>query len=182
MSEQHERSPALDDEAGLRAAYAAHGSELYRMAHRALEDDGLAEEAVQETFLRSWRASDRYDPELSSLRTWLFAIARNVVIDVARSRSSRPRASESEAEHPEDTSKHAAHDPIEGALRSWGVEEGLKRISEEHRKAIVETYYHGRTCAEVAAEAGVPEGTMRSRLFYGLKSLRLSLEEMGWEE
>lgn len=49
MSEQNS-SPALDDEAGLRAAYAAHGAELYRMAHRALNDDGLAEEAVQETF------------------------------------------------------------------------------------------------------------------------------------
>ncbi len=46
----------------------------------------------------------------------------------------------------------------------------------------METYYRGRSCAEVAAEIGVPEGTMRSRLFYGLKSLRLALEEMGWTE
>jgi RNA polymerase sigma-70 factor (ECF subfamily) len=53
------------------------------MAHRALGDAGLAEEAVQETFLRAWRAADRYDPGLSSLRTWLFAIARNVVVDLA---------------------------------------------------------------------------------------------------
>jgi RNA polymerase sigma-70 factor (ECF subfamily) len=173
------RGPVLGDEAGLRAAYAAHGAELYRMARRALNDEGLAEEAVQETFLRAWRAADRYDPELSSLRTWMFAIARNVVIDLSRARSSRPQPTELKAEH---AGRPETHDPIEGALRSWGIEEGLRRISSEHRQAIVETYYRGRSCAEVAAETGVPEGTMRSRLFYGLKSLRLALEERGWTE
>src|SRR3712207_9333201 len=84
-------APSLDSEAGLRAAYDALGSELYRMTYRALNDDGLAEEAVQETFLRAWRAADRYDPKRSSLRTWMFAIARNVTIDLARARSARPQ-------------------------------------------------------------------------------------------
>jgi RNA polymerase sigma-70 factor (ECF subfamily) len=149
------------------------------MAHRALSDGGVAEEAVQETFLRAWRAADRYDPGLSSLRTWLFAIARNVVVDLARARSSRPRPAELGPEH---EGRPEAQDPIEGALRSWGIEEGLRRISGEHRQAIVDTYYRGRSCAEVAAEAGIPEGTVRSRLFYGLKSLRLALEERGWTE
>lgn len=149
------------------------------MARRGLGDAGLAEEAVQETFLRAWRAADRYDPGLSSLRTWLFAIARNVVIDLSRARSSRPRPAEV---GPEQAGSPEAQDPIEDALRSWSIEEGLRRISKEHRQAIVETYYRGRSCAEVAAEAGVPEGTVRSRLFYGLKSLRLALEERGWGE
>src|SRR5215207_2001708 len=84
-------APSLDSEAGLRVAYDVFGSELYRMAHRALNDDGLAEEAVQETFMRAWRAADRYDPKRSSLRTWMFAIARNVTIDLARARSARPQ-------------------------------------------------------------------------------------------
>ena len=106
-------SPVLRDEAELRAAYTAHGSEIYRMARRALDDDGSAEDVVQETFLRAWRAADRYDPELSSLRTWMFAIARNVVIDLARARSARPEPAELKDEH-----SPAENDQIEIVLRS----------------------------------------------------------------
>jgi RNA polymerase sigma-70 factor (ECF subfamily) len=167
--------PSLDSEAGLRAAYDALGSELYRMTYRALNDDGLAEEAVQETFLRAWRAADRYDPKRSSLRTWMFAIARNVTIDLARARSARPQRTGSEVEHTQE-----AKDTTEESLRSWEMEEALRHIGPHHRHAIVETYYRDRPCAEVAAEAGVPVGTMRSRLYYGLKALRFVLEKREW--
>jgi RNA polymerase sigma-70 factor (ECF subfamily) len=159
----------------LRAAYDALGSELYRMTHRALNDDGLAEEAVQETFLRAWRAADRYDPKRSSLRTWMFAIARNVTIDLARARSVRPERTGQEVEHTQE-----AKDTPEESLRAWEMEEALRHIGPHHRHAIVETYYRDRPCAEVAAEAGVPVGTMRSRLYYGLKALRLVLEKRQW--
>jgi RNA polymerase sigma-70 factor, ECF subfamily len=168
-------APSLDNEAGLRAAYDALGGELYRMAHRALNDDGLAEEAVQETFLRAWRAAERYDPERSTLRTWMFAIARNVTIDLARARSARPQRTGPEVEHTQE-----AKDTTEESLRSWEIEEALRRLGPLHRHAIVETYYRDRPCAEVAAEAGVPVGTMRSRLYYGLKALRSVLEEREW--
>lgn len=57
----------------------------------------------------------------------------------------------------------------------------MRRLTEDHRTAIVETYYWARPAAEVAAGLGVPEGTVRSRLYYGLKALRLALEELGWE-
>jgi RNA polymerase sigma-70 factor (ECF subfamily) len=75
----------------VRAVYRAHGSELYRFALRSLGDQGLAEEAVQETFLRAWQAANRFDERLGSLRTWLFAIVRNVVIDLSRARAVRPQ-------------------------------------------------------------------------------------------
>ena len=159
----------------MRAAYDAFGGELYWMAYRALNDDGLAEEAVQETFLRAWRAADRYDPHRSSLRTWMFSIARNVTIDLARARSARPQSARREVEHTQ-----GAEDTTEESLRSWEMEEALRHIGPQHRHAIVETYYRDRPCAEVAAEAGVPVGTMRSRLYYGLKALRLVLEEREW--
>jgi RNA polymerase sigma-70 factor (ECF subfamily) len=84
-------SPIVDTDAEwVAAAYAAHGRELYRFALRSLGDSGLAEEAVQTTYLRAWRAAARFDESLGSLRTWLFAIVRNVVVDMARARSARP--------------------------------------------------------------------------------------------
>src|SRR5690348_18282015 len=85
---------ALSRERDVREAYAAHSGELYGFAVRSLGDAGLAEEAVQETFLRAWKAGERFDPEIGSLRTWLFAILRNVVIDLGRARASRPRVAD----------------------------------------------------------------------------------------
>jgi RNA polymerase sigma-70 factor (ECF subfamily) len=164
---------ALTDERGIREAYAAHSGELYGFAVRSLRDPGLAEEAVQETFLRAWRAGDRYDPELGSLRTWLFAILRNVVIDLGRARAARPRVAVATVE--------PGHEPLEQVLLSWQVEEALRRIGHEHRIVIVETFYKGRPYAEVAAELGVPEGTIKSRVYYGLRALRNVLEELGYD-
>ena len=163
----------LAQESGVREAYAAHAGELYGFALRSLEDPGLAEEAVQDTFLRAWRAADRFDPEIGSLRTWLFAILRNVVIDLGRARAARPTVS---TEVPE-----VGHEPFEDMLVSWQVEEALRRIGDQHRRVLVETYLRERPYAEVAAELGVPEGTIKSRVYYGLRALRNALEEMGYD-
>jgi RNA polymerase sigma-70 factor, ECF subfamily len=167
-------SPALADEHDVREAYSAHSGELYGFALRSLGDAGLAEEAVQETFLRAWRAGDRFDARIGSLRTWLFAILRNVVIDLARARASRPGVSQETVE--------PSVEPFEEALLSWQVEEAMRRISEDHRRVLVETYYRGRPYSEVAAELGVPEGTVKSRVYYGLQALRVVLEKMGLED
>jgi RNA polymerase sigma-70 factor (ECF subfamily) len=164
---------ALISEAGVREAYAAHGGELYGFAVRSLRDPGLAEEAVQETFIRAWRAGDRFDPELGSLRTWLFAILRNVVIDLGRARSARPEVL--------DEAPEGVEEPLEQALLAWQVEEALRRIGTSHRQVIVESYFRGRPYAELAAELGVPEGTIKSRVYYGLRALRNALEELGYE-
>jgi RNA polymerase sigma-70 factor, ECF subfamily len=164
---------ALSDEREVREAYAAHSGELYGFAIRSLGDSGLAEEAVQETFLRAWRAGERFDPELGSLRTWLFAILRNVVIDLGRARAARPAIATGTPE--------AGHEPLEQILLSWQVEEALRRIGDQHRRVLLETYYRGRPYAEVAVELGVPEGTVKSRVYYGLRALRNALEELGYD-
>lgn len=167
------QSGALKRERDVREAYAAHSGELYGFALRSLGDAGLAEEAVQETFVRAWRAGDRFDPQIGSLRTWLFAILRNVVIDLGRARASRPRVAEGGIE--------PSVEPLEEVLLSWQVEEAMRRLGDDHRRVLVETHYRGRPYAEVAAELGVPEGTIKSRVYYGLKALRVALEEMGFE-
>ncbi|ALE72599.1 RNA polymerase sigma70 [Pseudonocardia sp. EC080610-09] len=171
--------PGLDTEAGLRAAYGAHGPEIYRYALRQLGDDGGAQEAVQEVFLRAWRRADAFDPSVASLRVWLFAIARNVVIDEIRRLTVRPWRRQL-TDEPE--SGRDSIGPADDALvDTWLVEEALRRLRPEHRQAIVEAYLRGRPHAEIAAEAGVPVGTIRSRVFYGLKALRLAMDEMGVE-
>jgi RNA polymerase sigma-70 factor, ECF subfamily len=165
---------ALSGERDVRAAYAAHAGELYGFASRSLGDSGLAEEAVQETFLRAWRAGERFDPQIGSLRTWLFAILRNVVIDLSRARAVRPGVAEGGVE--------PAVEPLEEALLAWQLEEAMRRLGDQHRQVLVETYYRGRPYAEVAEELGVPEGTVKSRVYYGLRALRVALEEIGYDD
>jgi RNA polymerase sigma-70 factor (ECF subfamily) len=167
MTLRRARTDALD------TAYSDHGAELYGYARRALGDDGLAEEAVQETFVRAWRARWRFDPEIATLRAWLFAILRNVIIDTARRRERHERWAL-------DAAEPVTGDSADRVLRSWKVEEALRRLSEPHRDVLVQTYLLDRAPAEVAADLGVPVGTVHSRVFYALKNLRLALEEMGW--
>lgn len=171
--------PPLD----VRAAYSAHGPELYRFALRQLGDGGAAQDVVQEVFLRAWRAMDSYDPQLAGLRTWLFAIARNVVVDEARRFAVRPwqRDLTDGSDLDGAVGDRGAPAVDERLVDAWVVEEALRRIGEDHRVAIVQTHLRGRPHDEVAAELGIPVGTLRSRVFYGLKALRLAMEEMGVE-
>lgn len=176
MIDEQRPAPSLSREDGVREVYQAHGAELYRFALRALGDPSAAQDVVQETFLRAWRSKDRYDPSVSSLRVWLFSIARNLTIDASRAAAVRPWH-----RNPVDPASlvgPAAPDPSERLLRGWIVEEALRRLGEDHRRALTETYLADRPYAEVAAELGIPVSTLRSRVFYGLKALRVVLEEM----
>lgn len=170
--------PGLGSESELRAAYAAHGPELYRFALRQLGDEGGAQDVVQEVFLRAWRRADSFDPAVASLRVWLFAIARNAVVDETRRVAVRPWR-RTLTDEPEGIVHIPGAD--DGIVDAWLVEEALRRVSPEHRAAIVATYLRGRPSPEVAAELGIPVGTLRSRVFYGLKALRLAMDEMGVE-
>lgn len=172
------RAPSLVDEEGVREAYAAHGAELYRFALRGLGDPGAAQDVVQETFVRAWRARDRFDPHLAGLRVWLFGIARNVVIDLHRSRAARPWLREL-ADH-ETMARMALPGPDgwDALMHRWLVEEALRRIGDDHRTAVEQTYLADRPYDEVAADLGIPVSTLRSRVFYALKALRVVMDEM----
>lgn len=182
VSRLHRRVPAdtqsLRSERDVRAAYDEHGSELFGFAFRALRDRQLAEDVVQETFVRAWR-SRGFDPERGSLRTWLFAIARNGVVDALRRRTVRegPGIASWEIDVGEPV---RGVDDIDRLLDRVQLGEALDRLSPQHREAVVEVYFGGRSCAELGEQLGVPASTMRSRLYYGVRSLRLVLEENGW--
>ncbi len=175
------RTPVFTD-TGVREAYAAHGGELYRFALRGLGDPGAAQDAVQETFLRAWRARERYDPQLAGMRVWLFGIARNVVIDLHRARGARPwlrdLADHDTLARQEPLAPDDRPDQWEALMHRWLVEEALRRLGTDHRQALEETYLADRPYDEVAAELGIPVSTLRSRVFYGLKALRVVMEEM----
>ena len=169
-------APSLPDDA-VRAAYDAHGAELYRFARRSLADAGLAEDAVQEAFLRAWRASGSYDPARASQRTWLFAILRNVVIDLARARRARPPLATEDA-----PTERSDDDELERAVTAWQVEAALAELDDDHRRVLVEVHWRGRPYQEVADDLGIPTGTVKSRVYYGLRALRTSLEAQGWRD
>lgn len=148
---------------------------LYVFALRLVGDRQSAEEVVQDTLLRVWRNGDRFDPDRGSLDTWVFTIARNCATDMLRRRAARPHATISLDEAP---ATPTAAD-VDRVLEAWVLGEALQALSPEHREAIVEVHYRGRTVRETAALLELPEGTVKSRVYYGLRSLRLHLEERG---
>ena len=169
----------LSHDTGLRAAYDDHGAEIYRFAVRGLGDPGLAQDAVQETFLRAWQSARYYDSSLGSLRVWLFAIARNVIIDLHRRRSAASFAHVTADEAGVAAGLPPVTDRTETVLARAVVVQALDRLSPEHRQVIVETHLRGRSYDELAATSGVPAGTLRSRMYYALRALRATMEEMG---
>jgi RNA polymerase sigma-70 factor (ECF subfamily) len=78
--------------------------------------------------------------------------------------------------------ERSVDEALDRLVRSWEVEEALRKIGDEHRVALIEVHYKGRPYAEVAHDLGVPPGTVKSRVFYGLRAMRLALEEMGWAD
>lgn len=169
---------SLGSEKGVRAAYHEYGGELLGFARNALGDTQLAEEVVQEVFLRAWRASDSFESRRGSLRTWLYAIARNVIVDARRHRDVRPTvAHQDEAEA---KNRDAGVDPYDRLLARIELREALDRLCPQHREAVIEVYFLGRTCADLAAELGIPASSARSRLYHGIRALRDILDKNGW--
>ena len=159
----------------MRALYREHAGPLFAYVLRLVGGDRyLAEDVVQETLLRAWRNAAHLDPESRPLRPWLVTVARRVVIDGHRSRLSRPAES-----GPAVLDQLPAEDDLDRALRLMTIHDALDDLSEAHREVLVETYFKGCTANEAAAELGIPPGTVRSRIFYALRSLRIALEERG---
>ena len=152
-----------------------HAAALWHLALRLVGNDrSRAEEVVQETLLRAWRHRAILEEPRPALRAWLFTVARNIVIDEWRSH--RAVSEVPVADVPEDGDRTDQSDQL---LLSWVVAEALTQLSPDHRAVLVECFYRGRPVAEAARRLGVPEGTVKSRTHYALRSLKLALEEMG---
>ena len=162
----------LRTEAGIRHAWLAHGAALRGYARRTLGDRGLAEDALQEVFLRAWRAGDGYDPARGGMRAWLFAIMRNVLIDMARARARRVSTT------PITSEVSAVPEEIDALVDSLALGSALRSLSEEHREVILHGCIRQRPHREIAQLLGVPIGTVRSRLFYARSALSSALRSV----
>ena len=160
----------------LRALHSAHAGPIHAFALQATGDPQAAEEIVQDTFVRAWRAMDRFDAQRGDLRAWLFAIARNLVVDHYRHGKARPSTPlpNERLDQPE-----VGTSQIDRAMEVWQVADALTQLSPAHREAITEIHLRGSSVAETADRLGVPPGTVKSRVYYGLRALRLVLEESG---
>lgn len=157
----------------------AYAGALYLYAWRRLGDPGAAEEAVQDTLVRAWRHVHQFDPARGSVAAWLFGIARHVTIDRHRRQSVRPTLVAATADDQAGADGDLTEAEVERTLEAWQLAEALHDLSREHREAILEVHYLGYTVREAADRHGLPVGTVKSRLYYGLRALRLRLEEMG---
>jgi len=159
----------------MRALHDEYAASLWSFALRLTGGDrGRAEDVVQETLLRAWRHPEVVNNSTQgSARSWLFTVARRIVIDDWRSRQARPEVPM--AAPPE----RGRSDDTDQVLQGWLVGDALRTLSAAHREVIVECFYRGQSVAEAAARLGVPEGTVKSRTHYALRALRLALQEMG---
>ncbi len=159
----------------LVALHAEHGRGLWGYTLRLTGGDRMrAEDVVQETLIRAWRHPDVLVRPPGAVRSWLFTVARHLVIDQWRSGRDREVTT---AEPPEPP---AGGDTwTDDVLDGWIVADALTRLSPEHRQVVVLCYFRGLTVADAARVLGVPAGTVKSRTHYALRALRLVLEEKG---
>jgi RNA polymerase sigma-70 factor, ECF subfamily len=162
-----------EQDALLRTLADEHGPDLFRFVVRQTRDRELAEDIVQETLARAWRHPGRIAAGRDAARAWLFTVARNLIIDDARSAYKRRELGTDEV--PE----RPTPDDTEAVLDRMLVADALGSLSRDHRVVIVEAHYLGRTVREIAEREGIAEGTVKSRLHYGMRALRLALQERG---
>jgi RNA polymerase sigma-70 factor (ECF subfamily) len=163
------------DEDLVKELYDQHSAALFAYSLRLTSGDRhWAEDIVQEVLLRAWRNAGKLDVTTSSLRPWLFTVARRMVIDGQRRRKARPHEVSAAP-----LELMPAADEIDRSLSALAISDALSSLTPPHRAVIIEMYFHGRTVSEAARALGIPPGTVKSRAFYALRALRLALEERG---
>jgi RNA polymerase sigma-70 factor (ECF subfamily) len=167
---------APDDDVVLTELYRQYRGPLLSFVLRLTAGDRQrAEDVVQETMVRAWREAGRLDLTEPSLMPWLATVARRIVIDEDRRRRARPPEVGGDlVERPP-----VADDETDSLLRKVLVIEALQALSAAHREVLNETILRDRTVNQAADVLGIPVGTVKSRVYYALKALRVVLAERG---
>jgi RNA polymerase sigma-70 factor, ECF subfamily len=162
----------------LAEAYRRHAGAVFGLANRVVGDRTLAEEVVQEVFLRLWDTPDRFDPERGSLRSYLLAQCHGRSVDLVRAESSRRGREEKEHRQRAEAGYDLEHEVWDLAVAEH-VREALDQLPADERRAIELAYFGGHSYREVAELLGQPEGTVKSRIRSGLRRLRGGLAHTG---
>lgn len=157
----------------VRELYRRYGKRLYRFGMQVLGNSGLAEEMVQEAFVRLWRTAGRFDARRGSVGAYLTVIARSVAADLRKRPSSRPLLAV------EDVALPPAWDNVDQILDSLIVREALDKLSPAHALVLRLAQDEGLTQSQIAVRLGLPLGTVKTRLFHGMRALRAELGRRG---
>ena len=169
-------STAAAETALMQALYDEHAGVLWRYALRLTGDASHAEDVVQETLLRAWQRPEVIGDTERSARAWMFTVARNMIIDDRRSARYRNVVASTDVEG---APEQSTPDEVNAALDRLLMADAMTQLSVEHRAVVERSYYRGWTTAQIAADLEIAEGTVKSRLHYALRALRLTLQELG---
>src|SRR4051794_10223644 len=154
------------DRRAFEQLYRRYARPVLGLALRRLGDRGRAEDAVQETFAAIWRSARTYKPERGAGAPWLYAVARNAIVDRSRNRSEPP------AEGPElPSDEPSPAERAESSYTSWRVHRALETLAQHEREVIELAYYGGLSQSEVADFLNIPLGTVKTRTRAGLGRL-----------
>jgi RNA polymerase sigma-70 factor (ECF subfamily) len=162
----------------LAEAYRRHAGAVLALAQRVLRDRTLAEEVVQEVFLKLWNQPERFDPERGTLRSFMLAQAHGRSVDLLRSESARRAREEREARETAEAGYDLEHAVLDLTVAEQ-IRTALSSLQEGEREAIELAYFGGHTYRQVASILGQPEGTIKSRIRLGMRHLRDALGESG---
>ena len=174
------------DLGAFRALYARYSSLVYSTSLRVVRDAQIAEDMVQEIFLRVWRKPESYVPQRGRFLTWLTSVTRNRAVDEVRSRSRRFRH---ETASPEERERELpapeTNDPsltTELSDQRRMILAALSGLPQEQREAIELAYFGGFTQQEISERLALPLGTVKTRIRLGMQKLRVALTpELKWE-
>jgi RNA polymerase sigma-70 factor (ECF subfamily) len=161
------------DGGAFETLYRRYSRPVFGLALRRLGDRTRAEEAVQETFTSVWRSARTYKPERGPGAPWLYAVARNAIVDGARGRSAVLTA----AEPPEEISSDVGPaDRAEQSWTAWRVHCAMEELPKSERAVLELAYWHGFSQSEIAERLRIPLGTVKTRTRSGLHRLADLLE------
>jgi RNA polymerase sigma-70 factor (ECF subfamily) len=160
----------------MQVLFARHHVRVFRFVARLVKDDGLAEDLISEVFLDVWRQAERFEGR-SQVSTFLLAIARNKAFSALRKRR-EDSLDDDVAGQIEDS----ADDPevvVQKQDKGSALRACIERLTREHREVIDLVYYHEKSVEEVAEIIGIPEATVKTRMFYARKKLAELLKAAG---